>query len=128
MTWDKHTNLRIQQLQPQMKEKTIEFINRAESELGIKLQVTSAFRSFEEQEKLYAQGRTLPGKIVTWAKPGESYHNLGLAIDVIEIKDGKALWENPNWSKIGELGESMGFTWGGRWKMKDLPHFQFSHK
>ena len=128
MTWDKHTNLRIQQLQPQMKEKTIEFINRAESELGIKLRVTSAFRSFEEQEKLYAKGRTLPGKIVTWAKPGESYHNLGLAIDVVEIKDGKALWENPNWSKIGELGESMDFTWGGRWKKKDLPHFQISIK
>ena len=36
----------------------------------------------DEQAKVYAQGRTAPGKIVTHAKPGHSNHNFGVAFDV----------------------------------------------
>jgi len=126
-TWDIHTNRRIDTLHPNIIAKVKEFIVRAEKELGIKLRVTAALRTWAEQEKLYAQGRSLPGKKVTWAKAGQSYHNYGLAIDVVEIKDGKALWNNPNWEKIGQLGESIGFTWGGRWTGKtDKPHFEMA--
>lgn len=124
MTWDNHTNKLIKDLHPIVEQKTIEFINKAESEFGIKLRVYSAYRSFSEQNKLYAIGRTTPGNVVTYTKAGQSYHNFGLAIDVVEIKNGKALWKNPNWEKIGKLGESNGFAWGGRWNKKDLPHFQ----
>ena len=123
-TWDKYTNERIQKLHPIVRKRTIEFINRSEKKLGIQLRVFSAYRSFEEQNELYAKGRTAPGNIVTYAQAGESYHNFGLAIDVVEIVNNKAVWKNPNWPKIGKIGESLGFTWGGRWKMKDLPHFQ----
>ena len=49
------------------------------------------------------------------------------ALDVVEIKNGKALWTNPNWSKIAALGKSIGFEWGGDWKsFKDKPHFQYT--
>lgn len=125
-TWDIHTNRRIDTLHPSIIGKVKEFIIRAEKELGIKLRVTAALRTWKEQSDLYAKGRTAPGKVVTWAKAGQSYHNYGLAIDVVEIKDGQALWNNPNWEKIAQLGESLGFEWGGRWKNKDKPHFQMT--
>jgi len=126
-TWDIHTNRRIDTLHPDIIGKVKEFIVRAEKELGIKLRVTAALRTWKEQADLYAKGRTTKGKVVTWAKAGESYHNYGLAIDVVEIKGDQALWKNPNWEKIGQLGESIGFTWGGRWAGKtDKPHFEMS--
>ncbi len=126
-TWDYHSNTRISTLHPLIREKAIEFINRAEKELGIKLRVTSALRTWSDQQKLYNQGRSAPGKIVTWASPGQSYHNYGLAFDVVEIKSGKALWNNPRWAEIGNLGKRLGFVWGGDWKGKiDRPHFQMT--
>lgn len=54
-------------------------------------------------------------------------HNYDLAIDVVEIKNGQALWINPRWSEIGAIGKSIGFEWGGDWSgsRNDKPHFQF---
>ena len=47
----------------------------------------------EEQAALFAIGRTAPGKIVTKARPGESYHNHGLAFDWAPLK----IWtKNPD--------------------------------
>ncbi len=124
-TWDIITDRRLASLHPQIRKRANEFILRAEKELGIKLRVTSALRTWKEQEKLYAKGRTTKGNVVTNAKPGKSLHNYGLALDVVEIKNGKALWTNPNWSKIAALGKSLGFSWGGDWKsFKDKPHFE----
>ena len=45
------------------------------------LRFAYTYRSFDEQNHLYAQGRTKPGKIVTYAKGGQSYHNFGLAFE-----------------------------------------------
>lgn len=53
---------------------------------GIRPLIYCGFRSFEEQLALFAQGRTKPGRIVTKAKPGESYHNYGLAFDWVPVK------------------------------------------
>src|SRR6266850_5242559 len=69
----------------------------------IDLLVTCTLRSLIEQEALYAQGRTTPGRVVTNAKPGQSAHNFGLAIDVVPIVNGKPDWngDHPIWQKIG---------------------------
>jgi peptidoglycan L-alanyl-D-glutamate endopeptidase CwlK len=124
--WDKVTAVRIAALHPAMRERAKQFIAEAARQ-GIFLRVTSGLRDFAEQAELYAQGRTKPGAIVTNAKPGTSFHNYGLAIDVVEIKDGKGLWDNPNWSKIASIGKTFGFAWGGDFKnLKDLPHFEYS--
>ena len=63
----------------------------------------------EEQAMLYAQGRSRPGKIVTQAKPGQSYHNYGLAFDWVPLKQsGKnadlwiADWDNETAFRLGE--------------------------
>ncbi|TSE05429.1 M15 family metallopeptidase [Aquimarina algiphila] len=124
-TWDIITDRRIDTLHPLVRAKTKEFIIRAQNDLGIKLRVTSALRTWEEQTRLYNKGRSASGNRVTNAKAGESYHNYGLAFDVVEIKNGKAIWNNPNWEKIGQLGKSLGFEWGGDWVgLVDKPHFQ----
>ncbi|TSE09998.1 M15 family metallopeptidase [Aquimarina algiphila] len=124
-TWDIITDRRIDTLHPLIRAKVKEFIIRAQKDLGIKLRVTSALRTWEEQTRLYNKGRSAPGKRVTNAKAGESYHNYGLAFDVVEIKNGRAIWNNPNWQKIGALGKSLGFEWGGDWtRLVDKPHFQ----
>ena len=64
-TWDVVSDRRISTLHPLIIGKAKEFIIRAEKELGIKLRVVSALRTWAEQNKLYAKGRTLPGKILT---------------------------------------------------------------
>jgi len=94
---------------------------------GIPLVITSGFRSSDAQARLYAQGRTTPGRIVTHAKPGVSWHNYGLAFDVAVLKDGKATWPNDRalWNRIGAIGKLVGLTWGGDFPEDqiDLPHF-----
>lgn len=115
----------IEGLHPKIRPMAIDFIAKAKT-AGIDIKITAGMRTFEEQEKLYNQGRTTPGNIVTKAKPGQSFHNYGLAIDVVPIVNGKAVWEDENlWQKLGVIGESAGFEWGGRWKFVDKPHFQY---
>lgn len=121
--WDKSSWPKIQTLEPDTAKKAIAFLNAAEKE-GILLRVIAAKRTCEEQNALYAQGRTKPGKVVTNARCNESMHNFGLAIDVVEIKNGEPLWVNDRWAKIGQIGKSVGFEWGGDWKFTDKPHFQ----
>ena len=98
---------------------------------GIKVRVTQGLRTYAQQNDLYSKGRDDKGnvtdqsKVVTNAKGGDSFHNFGLAIDVVEINNGKALWSNKNWNLIGKVGKECGFEWGGDWSsFVDKPHFQ----
>lgn len=94
---------------------------------GIDYILTCTLRSGAEQDALYAQGRTTPGKIVTMAKAGESAHNVGKAFDIVPVVNGKPDWDgsHPVWDQIGAIGESVGLEWAGRWKsFKEKPHFQ----
>ena len=91
-------------------------------------------RTFAEQDALYAQGRKVVGPIVTKAKAGQSFHNYGLAIDIVLIVDGKtASWDNAtdfdkdglsDWQEVVYVFGLYGWEWGGNWKFKDTPHFQ----
>ncbi|MGF1724237.1 M15 family metallopeptidase [Photobacterium nomapromontoriensis] len=126
LTWDVHTNRRILTLHPYVKAPAASFINTVENELGITLRITQARRTIEEQNALYAQGRTTDGNKVTKVKGGYSFHNYGLAIDIVEIKDKNANW-NPDWKAIAKIGIRHGFEWGGNWKtFIDKPHFQMT--
>ena len=93
---------------------------------GIPWICTYTRRTLEEQKALYAQGRTTPGKIVTWTM--KSRHLDGEAFDIVLLKDGKANWDtkDPDWTKAGEIGESVGLKWGGRFKTPDMPHFELA--
>ena len=123
-SFDYKTNLLLLTLEADFRAKIRKLLIKARNQ-GIELRVISAHRNCEEQNRLYAKGRTLPGKIVTNAKCGQSAHNYRRAVDVVEFRNGVPIWENPNWEIIGRLGESLGLQWGGRWKsIKDKPHFQ----
>lgn len=93
---------------------------------GYRLRVTHGHRSLEEQAKLYAQGRTAPGKVVTNAKPGSSAHNYAAAIDVVFLDaKGQPDWNGP-WAAIGAIGQKLGLVWGGSFKtFVDRPHFEW---
>lgn len=102
---------------------------------GIDFLVTCTYRSNEEQARLYAQGRTKAGRIVTKTKPGKSKHNstfadgtpAAKAFDIVILINGKPEWSgaHPHWRKAGKIGTDIGLTWGGNWKgIIDMPHFE----
>lgn len=92
---------------------------------GIPLKVFETFRSRRRQASLWAQGRTEPGKKITWVRPGESYHNYGLAIDLVLFIDGAWTWEHKElYRAAGPYFEKQGLTWLGR-NTGDLVHYQY---
>lgn len=92
---------------------------------GIQIKVISGFRTYAEQEALYAQGRTVPGKKVTNAKAGYSNHNFGIAFDIGVFSGTKYLPDSPQYKAVGVLGMDLGLEWGGNWtSVVDQPHFQ----
>ena len=98
----------IADLHPVVAKKCEEFIAKCR-EAGIDVIITSTFRNAEMQAKLYAQGRTRAGPIVTNARPGQSFHNYRLAFDFVPIKNGKAQWENAVlFKKCRQIGEKLG--------------------
>lgn len=125
-TWDPVSDARIQTLHPEIRAQAAAFVNQVEAQLGIQVRVTSGLRTFAEQNALYEQGRSTPGNIVTNARGGSSYHNYGLALDVVPMNaQGQPVWNSPHWDAIGQLGKQMGFEWGGDFRsIVDKPHFQ----
>lgn len=124
----------VVQLHPIVEAKKDELIAEA-AKLGISILITDDFRSNQEQDSLYAQGRTSDGSIVTHARGGESYHNYGLAIDfALKTKQDEVVWDmeydgNSNgqadWMEVVEIAKRLGFSWGGDWeRFKDYPHLQ----
>lgn len=97
---------------------------------GIYVGVAQGFRSKAEQDAIYAQGRTKPGKIVTWARGGYSNHNYGVAVDLFAYSDdgSEAIFLEPHDKRSVALVKAMkqrGMEWGGDWvNNRDYPHFQ----
>ncbi len=128
IVWDIKSVQRIKELHPSIQPFVIQFINESEKQ-GIQLRVTDGYRTYAEQTKLYNQGRTTPGNVVTNAKAGYSLHNFGLAVDVVPMVDGKPNYNTDKWPSIASIGKAIGFTWGGDFKsIKDKPHFEMRYK
>ena len=127
---DERSRRIVAKLHPAVQPKFENFIRAAKymaHESGYDVKAISGLRTWDEQDALYAKGRTTPGPKVTNAKAGFSNHNFGLAIDIgVFSKDGKKYHgEHPLYTELGPLGESLGLEWGGRWKFRDEPHYQF---
>lgn len=98
-------------------------------ERGIDCRIVSGTRTADEQNALYAQGRTKPGPKVTNARAGFSNHNFGIAFDVGIFEGKRYLEESPLYKVVGSIGQSLGLDWGGNWKtIEDEPHFQLRPK
>ena len=125
-TWDpKYTDARINTLHPLIRRPAKELVLRCQVQLGINLRVAQALRTVAEQDALYAKGRTVSGDIVTNAKGGSSYHNFGLAFDLVEITSEGGVNYNYDHTAVSNIGKSLGFEWGGDWKsIVDKPHYQ----
>jgi peptidoglycan L-alanyl-D-glutamate endopeptidase CwlK len=96
--------------------------------------VTSGFRSVEEQDALFAKGRTAPGIKVTKAPGGYSAHNYGCGIDGTADGDHDKAGLQPDYSDaayqgLGAAAAPFGLEWGGTWTtIHDLPHIQLPLK
>ena len=93
---------------------------------GRDVRVVQGFRTYAEQNALFAQGRTEPGEIVTKARGGQSNHNFGLAIDLCPFVNGDPDWnDSQGFRAIGVAGKKQGLEWGGDWKkFRDMPHLE----
>lgn len=119
---------RVAELHPKVRDDFSNFITDAENALNITIRVSQGLRTFEEQEILYEQGRTKPGKIVTKAKPGQSYHQYGLAVDLVEMVGNGLDW-GYDMAKLVPFADKYGIKWGGskdfiKAGIEDKPHFE----
>lgn len=122
---DKISVDRLNKLHPKVRTTFRNFIEDAEREFNITLRISQGLRTIAEQDALYAQGRTTPGKIVTNAKGGSSYHNYGLAIDLVELVGNKL--GNFDMGKLKPLADRYGLIWGGTFEtLYDPPHFEIT--
>lgn len=117
----------ISDLSPRVASMAREFIAKCAAD-GIDVIITSTYRDAESQTALYAQGRTAPGKRVTNAKAGQSYHNYRCAFDFVPIVNGKAAWnDSALFERCGKIAESVGLEWAGRWtRFREAAHCQYT--
>lgn len=115
-------------------------IKRSKVDFGI----ASGHRPTDEQQRLYAQGRTVPGPIVTYVdgikKKSEHNYKPSKATDVYAWVNGRASWDEKHLCYIAGVvmscAEELGvpLRWGGNWdgdgeiisdqQFMDLPHYE----
>lgn len=145
---------RAKNLHPKVRDEVVKLIDLAESQFPktVAIRIVQDLRTIEEQDALYALGRTKVnpdgrsakkpmGNIVTKAVGGKSFHNYGLAIDfaILYDKDGNGTYETLSWSltedfdrdqiadwqEVVKIFKAAGWSWGGDWtSIKDNPHFE----
>lgn len=115
------------QLLPELQQRASGAIDAANSQLGLQLFITEAYRTPERQDELYAQGRTKPGAIVTYLKGSTSNHCKRRAFDIADKQKGYDL----PWDAIANVIKGFDFEWGGDFPKKyggtfiDRPHFEW---
>ena len=128
MTFDDRTERNLATLHPRAQEAARRFMAAILPELektGHTARIISGTRTYEEQDALYAKGRTAPGPRVTNARGGYSNHNFGISWDIGIFKGQVYLEDSPLYRTCGAIGRAQGLEWGGDWKsFPDEPHFQ----
>ena len=101
--------------------------------MGCDYVAISGNRTWDEQNGLYAKGRTAPGPRVTKARGGYSWHNFGLAVDFGVFRGTHYLdSSNPTLARRVHVAcsahaEECGLEWGGDWRrFQDIPHFHIA--
>jgi peptidoglycan L-alanyl-D-glutamate endopeptidase CwlK len=137
---------RIEDLHPDLQPLARLFVERCAAR-RVDVLIVCTYRSGEEQNALYAQGRTTPGPVVTNAKAGQSKHNFlgrdgrpaARAFDAVPLLYGKPCWEDPRdkdadwsndfgWRIMGEVAAEIGLVWYGApgARFREAPHFQLA--
>jgi hypothetical protein len=114
---------KLDDLSPRFRPLAFELLARC-VEAGIAVAVVDTLRTAEEHAANLAKG-------VSWTT--RSKHLVGDAIDICPyavwsaVGPDKLSWDgsDPNWARLGAIGESLGLKWGGRFSQKDLGHFEY---
>lgn len=127
---EQHSIAQLQLLHPIIRNKAIDAYYEAVKATPALVHpyIDQTYRTFAESDKLYAQGRTTPGEIVSNAKAGQSWHNYGLALDFHLQINGKDVWNvDHNWMVVVNIFKAHGFNWGGEFagSFKDYPHLEY---
>ena len=95
---------------------------------GLPVLVTDGMRTEDEQNALYAKGRTAPGSIVTNVLYPDSMHNWGVAFDFCRNVKGREYDDTDNFFfRVAYIAKSFGLDWGGDWtSFRDKPHLQLA--
>lgn len=135
---DARSERNIQTLLPNVRKEFVDLLMLAKkraADFGCDVRAISGNRTYDEQDALYAKGRTAPGPKVTNAKGGFSNHNFGIAVDLGVFEAGEYLdSENPSKAEtvhlaIAEAVKVSGLVleWGGDWKsFRDIPHWEYA--
>ena len=111
----------LDELLPEVKKGAILFLDECERK-GLDVLVTETYRSQERQNYLYEQGRTRPGKKVTWTK--KSKHTSRRAFDICKNVKGHEFDDSAFFKKCADIAIKLGFTAGYYWDKQDMPHIQ----
>lgn len=121
----------IDKLHPELQVCVNKFLEECKKQ-GLNVLVTETLRTLEEQEALYAQGRTKPGNIVTNARGCQSPHAWGVAFDFCRNVKGRE-YDNTDgfFERVGQIaktifdGTEYDLFWGGDFKtFVDKPHVE----
>lgn len=113
-------------LDPEFRQRLLLVFKLMREQHGIEMVLIEGWRSPERQAQLASLGPT-----VTHAGPGQSYHQVGLAADCAFLRDGRIViseqdpWAAKAYALYGDVAQSVGLTWGGRWRtLVDLGHVE----
>ena len=110
-------------MEPVFAQKLLMVFKMMKEQHGYDMAILEGYRSPERQNRLAAMGSS-----VTSAAAFQSWHQYGLAADCAFLRNGKIVitekdpWAMRGYVLYGQVAESVGLTWGGRWKMMDFGH------
>jgi len=131
LVWDQDVTVpSVNKLNDTIKDKVFQFILMAQREsIFLRVPTNGGYISFDDQEAKFNGGFS---KVL----PGGTFHNFGLAFDVLpltktkytldqRLSDGKRTLTDEKWQRVGQIGRLLGFEWGGDWLTNDDPHPKF---
>jgi peptidoglycan L-alanyl-D-glutamate endopeptidase CwlK len=130
---DPHRLVRLRGCHPELKTRVRALVEALTAQ-GLDIVITQGVRSVAQQQALYAQGRSKPGKIVTNCDGVTKVSNhqpkadgYGYAVDVAwRNAHGEITWDG-SWDTMMTLAEAQGLTAGGRWRrFPDRPHIEWT--
>jgi peptidoglycan L-alanyl-D-glutamate endopeptidase CwlK len=110
-------------LHPEFSQRLLLAFKIMREKYGYEMALLEGYRSPARQDLLAQMGNQ-----VTNARAWQSWHQYGLAADCAFWRDGKIVisekdpWAMRGYQLYGQVAESLGLTWGGRWAMMDLGH------
>lgn len=119
---DSISETRLAEVSPELSRR----VHQLADMLSFPIRITQGFRTYAQQDALYAQGRTAAGPRVTDAEGGQSAHNFGYAVDVAPLNaDFTIDWngKDAKWAEILAKAPSCGLAEGATWRtFPDEPH------